>query len=184
MNFASDNIAGAAPAVLEAIVAAGHGAQPAYGADAFSARSSALISELFERECVVFLVATGTGANALALGAITRPFDAIFCHEEAHVSEDECGAPELFTSGAKIVAIAGQGGKITPAEFEATLARYPRGPVRSVQPGALSLSQATEAGTLYTPAEIEALAAVARGAGVAVHMDGARFARSASRRRR
>jgi threonine aldolase len=176
MNFASDNIAGAAPAVLEAIVAAGHGAQPAYGADAFSARSSALISELFERECVVFLVATGTGANALALGAITRPFDAIFCHEEAHVSEDECGAPELFTSGAKIVAIAGQGGKITPAEFEATLARYPRGPVRSVQPGALSLSQATEAGTLYTPAEIEALAAVARGAGVAVHMDGARFA--------
>ncbi len=176
MNFASDNTAGIAPAILQAIVAANAGSAPAYGADSFTQRAEAALSETFERPVAAFLVGTGTGANALALGALTPPWSAVFCHEESHIHDDECGAPELFTGGAKLVGIAGEGGKITPAALRETLARFPRGLVKSVQPGALSLSQATEAGTIYSLEEIAALSAIAHDAGLAVHMDGARFA--------
>jgi threonine aldolase len=176
MNFASDNGSGVAPAILDAIVAASAGAAPAYGADALTARAQAALSETFERPVAASLVATGTAANALALGAVTAPWSAIFCHEEAHIHDDECGAPELFTGGAKLVGIPGQAGKIAPDALRETLARFPRGLVKSVQPGALSLSQATEAGAVYTIDEIAALSAIARAAGLAVHMDGARFA--------
>jgi threonine aldolase len=176
MNFASDNGSGVAPAILEAIVAASAGTAPAYGADALTRRAEAALSEVFERPVAAFLVATGTAANALALGAVTTAWSAVFCHEEAHIHDDECGAPELFTGGAKLVGIAGEGGKITPEALRETLARFPRGLVKSVQPGALSLSQATEAGMIYSPDEIAALSGVARVAGLAVHMDGARFA--------
>jgi threonine aldolase len=176
MNFASDNASGVAPAILEAIVAANAGTAPGYGADSFTSRAQAALSDIFERPVAAFLVSTGTAANALALGALTSPWTAVFCHEEAHIHDDECGAPELFTGGAKLVGIDGEAGKITPAAFREALSRFPRGPVRAVQPGALSLSQATEAGTIYSVGEIETLSAIAHEGGVAVHMDGARFA--------
>jgi threonine aldolase len=176
MNFASDNGSGAAPSVLAALVAANPGTAAAYGADSFTQRAEAALSAIFERPVASFLVSTGTAANSLALGALTPPWSAVFCHEEAHIHDDECGAPELFTAGAKLVGIAGEAGKITPGALRETLARFPRGLVKSVQPGALSLSQATEAGAIYTSDEIAALSAIAHEAGLAVHMDGARFA--------
>ena len=130
---------------------------PAYGADDFTARAEARLAEIFERKASVFLVATGTAANALSLAALAAPWQAVFCHEEAHVIDDECGAPEFFTAGAKVVGVPGRDGKIQPAALAETLARYPRGQAKTSQPGALSLSQATEAGTAYRPDEIAAL---------------------------
>jgi threonine aldolase len=176
MNFTSDNVSGIAPAILEAIVAANKGAAAAYGADSHSRRAQDLLSKIFERPVSAFLVSTGTAANALALGSLAAPWCAVFCHEESHIHDDECGAPEFFTGGAKLVGISGEGGKVTPDALGETLARFPRGLVKTVQPGALSLSQATEAGTIYSPQEIRVLSAMAHGAGISVHMDGARFA--------
>jgi threonine aldolase len=176
MNFASDNGAGVAPAILEAIVASSRVNAPAYGADEYTARAESRLSQIFQKKVATFLVPTGTAANALALGAIARPWEAIFCHEESHVHDDECGAPEFFAAGAKLVGIPGLAGKITPEAFAETLERYPRGLVKASQPGALSLSQATEAGTIYRVDEIATLASMAHDAGIAVHMDGARFA--------
>jgi len=176
VNFASDNGAGVAPQILDAIAASGRVQAPAYGSDVYTQRAEAMLSEQFETPVKAFLVATGTGANALALSALARPWEAIFCHEEAHVHDDECGAPEFFAGGAKLVGIAGLGGKITPDALAETLERFPRGLVKTVQPGALSLSQATEAGTIYKLEEIAALSELAHQAGVALHMDGARFA--------
>ena len=176
MNFASDNGAGVAPEILEAIAASSRVNAPAYGADAYTSRAEAMLSEIFETRVAAFLVATGTAANALALSALAQPWGAIFCHEEAHVHDDECGAPEFFSGGAKLVGIPGWGGKITPDHLQETLDRFPRGLVKSVQPGALSLSQATEAGTVYWRGEVGELCGIAHSAGVGVHMDGARFA--------
>ena len=175
MNFASDNGAGVAPQILDAIVASSRVNAPAYGADEYTARAQELLSEVFETKVAAFLVATGTAANALALSALANPWDAIFCHEEAHIHDDECGAPELFTAGAKLVGIAGEGGKITPEGLRETLERFPRGLVKSAQPGALSLSQATEAGTIYGVSEVSELSSIAHRNGISVHMDGARF---------
>jgi threonine aldolase len=176
MKFASDNGAGVAPEILEAILASSRVNAPAYGSDEYTTRAQARLSEIFETEVAAFLVATGTAANALALSALVEPWDAVFCHEEAHVHDDECGAPELFTAGAKLVGIAGEGGKITPAGLRDTLGRFPRGLVKSTQPGALSLSQATEAGTVYDVDEVSELSSIAHLNGIGVHMDGARFA--------
>jgi threonine aldolase len=176
MKFASDNGAGAAPEILDAIMTSSRVNAPAYGADDYTARAQALLREAFETEVAAFLMATGTAANALALSAIVSPWEAVFCHEEAHIHDDECGAPELFTGGAKLVGIPGEAGKITPDGLHETLARFPRGLVKSAQPGALSLSQATEAGTIYSVSEVSELSAIARSNGVGVHMDGARFA--------
>jgi len=176
MKFASDNGAGVAPEILDAIVASSRVNAPAYGSDEYTARAQALLSEVFETEVAAFLVATGTAANALALSALAKPWDAVFCHEEAHIHDDECGAPELFTAGAKLVGIAGEGGKITPEGLRDTLERFPRGLVKSAQPGALSLSQATEAGTVYSANEVSELSSIAHHSGIGVHMDGARFA--------
>ena len=176
MDFASDNVAGVSPKILEAIAAAMHGTAPAYGSDPWTARALAQIDEIFECRTASFLVTTGTAANALALAALSPPWGAIFCHRRAHVMEDECGAPEMFTAGAKLIGIEGAAGKIGPAALQAALAAFPRGLVKQVQPAVLSLSQATECGTVYSGAEIEDLSAIAHAAGVAVHMDGARFA--------
>ncbi len=176
MDFASDNGAGVAPEILEAIAQSSRLRAPAYGADDFSARAAKRLADVFETEVDVFLVATGTGANALALSALARPWEAVFCHDEAHVHDDECGAPEFFTGGAKLVGIAGEGGKVAADPLRETLARFPRGLVKSSQPGALSLSQASEAGTIYRRDEIAELCAIAHAAGVRTHMDGARFA--------
>ncbi|MDB5640754.1 MAG: Threonine aldolase [Hyphomicrobiales bacterium] len=176
MDFASDNAGGASPRILQAVVAANSGFAPAYGADTYSQQAQDRLSEVFERECAVFLVTTGTAANALALAALTPPWGAVLCHEDAHINDDECGAPEFFTAGAKLVGLKGAHGKITPAALEDALARFPAGLVKQVQPAALSVSQATECGTLYTLEEVRTLAALAHGAGLRVHMDGARFA--------
>jgi threonine aldolase len=178
MDFASDNAAGASRPILEALLATNDEFCPAYGADRHTAEAERALSMLFEREVASFLVATGTGANALALGAITPAWGAVFCHEHAHIIDDECGAPEMFSGGAKLVGIPGHVGKITPAALRDALARFPRGLVKQVQPATLSLSQATECGTIYTCAEIAELASIAHVEGVAVHMDGARFANS------
>lgn len=176
MNFTSDNVSGAAPEILEALIAASaSGPMPSYGADPLTARVTEKISALFEREAVVFPVSTGSAANALALATLTPPYGAIYCHEMAHVNTDECGAPEMFTGGAKLVGLPGDGGKLTPGLLRATLEKAGVGVVHSVQPAAVTLTQATEAGTVYTPNEIAALAQVARSYALPVHMDGARF---------
>lgn len=176
MDFASDNTAGVSQTILDAIIAANKGSAAAYGADSFSAQASQRLSEVFETETACFFVSTGTAANALALGALCPPWGAVFCHDRAHIIEDECGAPEMFTAGAKLVGVPGRAGKITPEALAATLSLFPRGPVNQVQPAALSVSQATECGTLYTCAELGELSRMAHDAGLGVHMDGARFA--------
>ena len=176
MNFASDNGAGVATEILEAIATSSRVNAPAYGADDYTARACAKLSEVFETRTEAFFVATGTAANALALASLVKPFEAVFCHEEAHIHDDECGAPEFFTGGAKLVGIKGEGGKITPNALHEALGRFPRGLVKSFQPGAVSLSQATEAGTIYRVGEIAELCDIAHAAGIGTHMDGARFA--------
>lgn len=176
MNFASDNTAGAHPAILAALAEAGDGRAMPYGNDPWTERVAVRLAELFETEVEVFPVATGTACNSLALSALTPPWGAVLCHAAAHVEVDECGAPEFFTGGAKLVPLAGDDGKIVPETLAAALARGGFGVVHSVQPSALSLTQSTECGTIYQPGEIRALADLAHARGMGVHMDGARFA--------
>jgi threonine aldolase len=175
MNFASDNIMGASAPVLEALVRANSGPLPAYGADEITARIEKRFSALFEREVQTFLTATGTGANALALSAIVPPYGLAVSHVEAHVIDDECGAPEFYMHGAKMAGLPGVGAKIAPATLETFLASLPRR-VKQMPASGLSISQATESGLVYAPAEIAALSEVAHRNGLKVHMDGARFA--------
>ena len=165
MKFASDNWAGASPRVREAIVAASHGFAKAYGLDETSAALTARLGQLFEREVAVFLVPTGTAANALSLGALCPPYGSILAHEEAHVIGDEYGAPEFFTQGARLVGIAGVGGKLTPDAVTATLTRLAASGPRVAVASALSITQATECGTVYRPDEVAALASLAKAAG-------------------
>ncbi|MFV0473980.1 MAG: threonine aldolase family protein [Pikeienuella sp.] len=175
MWFTSDNAAGAAPGLIEALRKADEGPAMAYGADALTARARDMLRERLEAPgAAAHLVSTGTAANALALAALTPPWGAVFCHDEAHVEEDECGAPEFYTGGAKLVKLAGAHGRIDPAALETALAA-PRS-VHQVQAGALSLTQATEAGTIYSAATLGALAGRAKAAGLGVHLDGTRFA--------
>jgi threonine aldolase len=176
MDFRSDNVAGAAPDILQAVIDANAGTTTSYGADSYSERVEARLSEIFEKPVKAFAVATGTACNALALSALTPSYGAILCHEEAHIHLDECGAPELFTGGAKLVPLHGPGGKLTPDAVRNVLEQTLTGDPHRVQPAALSLTQATEAGTCYRPAEIAALAEIARSRKIKVHMDGARFA--------
>lgn len=180
-DFRSDNVAGAAPEVAVALTLAARGTAASYGADPWTERLKGQIAALFETEVAVFPVATGTAANSLALAAVTPPFGAVYCHEDAHINVDECGAPELYTGGAKLVGLRGADGKLTAAAVDAALAGAGIGVVHRVQPAALSLSQATEAGTVYHPDEVAALADTAHRAGLAVHMDGARFANAVAR---
>lgn len=174
MNFRSDNVAGIAPEILAAIAAANTGTAPSYGADAITERLERRVAELFEHEVAVFPVATGTAANALALATLAPAWGAIYCHEASHVQADECGAPEFFAGGAKLLPLPGADAKLAPETVAGALLE--RGVVHHVQPAALSISQATEAGTLYRPSEIAALADLARRNGLGFHMDGARFA--------
>ena len=177
MDFASDNVVGASAPVMEALnEAARAGPQGTYGSDRWTLESKARLQDIFEHELEVLLVPTGTGANALALAALCPPWGGVFCHLYSHVIDDECGAPEFFTAGAKLVGLPGRGGKVEPATLRDSLKRFPRGVLRQVEAAALSLSQATESGTVYSVDEIAALAEIARSAGLGVHMDGARFA--------
>jgi threonine aldolase len=176
MNFASDNSSGVSDRLLAALGAANAGVAMPYGADPWTAAAEKALQDLFQRDCAVFLTTTGTAANALALAALTPPWGAIFCHEEAHIANDECGAPEFYTAGAKLLPLAGAQGKIAAETLKAALAAYPPGLVKQVQPAALSLTQASECGTLYSLGELEELSAIAHARGLRVHMDGARFA--------
>ena len=176
MNFASDNTAGIAPAILDAIVKANEGFALGYGNDAVTARVTRRFADLFERDVAVFLVPTGTAANALALAHLSPPWGAVLCHEESHIATDECGAPEFFGGGLKLVTLPGEACKITPDTLKRALARGPWGGPHHVSASVLSLTQSTEAGTVYRPDEIAALSALAHAHGLAVHMDGARLA--------
>jgi threonine aldolase len=176
MNFASDNTAGVAPAILAAIARANDGYVPSYGDDEVTARVERRLTELFEHEVAAFLVPTGTAANALALAQLTPPWGAVLCHVESHIATDECGATEFYGGGIKLVTLAGVGCKIAPATLQTALERGPWGGPHHVSPAALSLSQATERGTIYRASEIRQLAEIAHAHNVAVHVDGARFA--------
>jgi threonine aldolase len=176
MNFCSDNVTGASAEVLAALARANEGPAMPYGDDPLTADVVERLQELFEAEAEVFLVATGSTANSLALAAMTPPYGAIYCHPESHVNTDECGAPEFFTGGAKLVPVAGEHGKIAARDLEATVAKGGAGVVHHVQPAAVSITQLTESGTIYTLEETAAIAEVCRGHGLKLHMDGARFA--------
>ena len=174
MDFRSDNTSGIAPPILAAIKDANHATAPSYGGDDISEALTRRFSDLFERAVAVFPVATGTAANVLALAALTPPWGVIYCHEDAHIAVDECGAPEFYTGGAQTALLTGPGGKVTPAALEARI--MGAGVVHHPQPAAISISQATESGTAYRPAEIAAIAEVARRHKLGLHVDGARFA--------
>ena len=175
-NFASDNVSGVSPEIVAELAAAATAEAMPYGADEWTARVEAKCAVLFETEVAVFPVATGTAANALALAALTPPHGAIYCHPGSHAYADECGAPEFYSGGARLVTVAGPDGKIAAADLEARLADARPHGVHNVRPAALTVSQATEAGTAYSADELAALAEVAHGRGMGVHMDGARFA--------
>lgn len=176
MNFASDNIAGAAPEIVAALLRANEGSAVSYGGDEITARLKTRFSTFFERDVDVYPVVTGTAANALALAAIAPPYGAVLCHELSHIHLDECGAPEMFSGGTKLLALGGADAKLDPAAVQAVLDAYPAGVVHHVQPAALSLTQSTELGTVYSLAEIGRLSELARARGLKLHMDGARFA--------
>jgi threonine aldolase len=176
MNFLSDNAYGAWPEIVEAVAAAAAGPAPSYGADALTAKVGDRLEQIFARRVITFPVISGTAANALALATLCPPHGAVFCHVEAHIAVDECGAPEFFTHGAKLIGIEGTHGKITPAALATALSHHLKGFVHHAQPAVLSLTQSTELGTVYTPDEIAALSRLAHEHGMKVHMDGARFA--------
>jgi threonine aldolase len=175
MNFASDNIVGGSAPVLQAILEANAGAMTAYGNDEISTRVRARFNEIFEREVSVFFAATGTAANALALSAAVPPYGLCICHREAHIIDDECGAPEFFMHGAKLAGLPGIGAKLRPEDIEAYLRSLPKA-VKQMPPKALSISQVSEGGMVYNLDELEALGQVCREHGLVFHMDGARFA--------
>ena len=179
MLFFSDNAAPVAPAVLAAITAADR-ADLGYDGDRLSRLLDQRLSEVFETEVTAFWVATGTAANALALAAICPPHRGIVCHRDAHIQNDECGAPEFYTHGAKLLLADGPGAKLAPAGVAAVIDAIAYD-VHRVQPAALSISNATEYGCVYTPAEVAALGAFGKDRGLKFHMDGARFANALAR---
>jgi len=174
-DFRSDNVGGASPEILEAIVAANTGTAAPYGDDDFTRRMNERFTTLFEHPVQVFPLSSGTGSNSVALSALANPYGAIYCHETAHINVYECGAPEFFT-GAKLVGLPGRDFKLEPAALDDALALAGRGNPTRVQPFALNITQPTDFGTLYSIEEVAALCAVAHRHGLRVHMDGARFA--------
>ncbi len=174
--FTSDNVAPACTEVIAAVNEANTGNAGSYGADVWSARLREIASSVFERELSIFPVASGTAANALALSQIVPPFGAIYCHESAHIMTDECAAPEFFSGGAKPIGLPSADGKIDGGKLRAAIVLANEMGVHHVKPAAVSLTQATEWGTVYRPREVAAIAAIAAEHGLPVHMDGARFA--------
>jgi threonine aldolase len=177
MEFASDNSSGAAPEILAAMATANADYAPSYGADPImDGVRERIRAVLAAPEAAVYLVATGTAANALSLATYCPPWGAVYCHQAAHVEVDECGAPEFFIGGGKLVKLPGDHGKMTPDGLSAALAATPQGDVHAVQRGMVTLTNTTEAGTVYATAEIAALCDVAKAHSLPVHLDGARFA--------
>jgi threonine aldolase len=173
-QFASDNYAGICPEAWQAMDEANRGFVPSYGDDIWTERACASIRNAFETDCQVFFVFNGTAANSLALAALCRSYHSVICHELAHVETDECGAPEFFSNGTKILHIPGPGGKLDLQAVEQAITK--RSDIHYPKPRVLSLTQSTELGTVYTPDEIAAAGELARRHGLRVQMDGARFA--------
>ncbi len=173
-DFASDNTAGICPEAWQALEEANRATDASYGGDRWTERLAERVREIFETDCEVFMVFNGTAANSLALAQICRPFHSVVCHEYAHIATDECGGPEFFSGGAKLLTTPGQNGKLELAAIEETLVR--QRDLHSPKPRALSLTQTTEFGTAYSRGELERLAEFARARSLFLHLDGARFA--------
>ncbi|MFM7101723.1 MAG: threonine aldolase family protein [Verrucomicrobiota bacterium] len=173
-HFASDNYAGITPEAWAALQEANQNHEPAYGNDRWTQRAADRIREVFETPCEVFFVFNGTAANSLALAHSTQSYHSVLCHEVAHMERDECGAPEFFGNGSKLLLLPGANGKLHPAGIDEAVRR--RTDVHYPKPQAVTVTQSTEVGTLYTPAELRAIGAMAKKHGLRFHMDGARFA--------
>jgi threonine aldolase len=182
MNFRSDNEVGAHPAIVEAVSRAfSAGPVHSYGADEWTQRVEQRLRDLFEKpDLVAFPVITGTAANSLALACCTPPWGSIFCHPNSHIAEEETNAPEFFTSGARLFRVEGPGGKMDPRKLAEALAQPVYGVVHYPQPSTVSITQATECGTVHGPEEIAAIATSTHRHGLKLHMDGARFANALS----
>ena len=172
--FSSDNVTGACPEVMDAIIAANDGIVESYGNDKWSLNLQKKLSEIFETDVIVFPVVSGTAANALALSVLSPAFGKIFCNELSHINTDECGAPEFFSGGAKLVTMTSDDGKINAKDLGQNIRGT--GNVHLSQPAAVSITQACETGTVYQLEEIKSIAETAHEHGLKVHMDGARFA--------
>jgi threonine aldolase len=175
-NFSSDHVAPACDAILSAVNKANEGFVTSYGGDELTAKLQSMASDVFERQVAIFPVTSGTAANALALSQIVPPYGAIYCYEAAHIVTDEAGAPGFFTGGAQLVGFPAANGKIHPAQLTKAVAYAEDLGIHHVKPGAVTLTQATEWGTVYGLQEIAAISQVARQHELPVHMDGARFA--------
>lgn len=173
-SFASDNTSCACPEVMNALIEANSGVANSYGEDECTKKLQDKLNEVFEKEVIVYPVVSGTAANALALSALTPSYGKIFCHEMSHINTDECGAPEFFTAGAKLIPIAGDNGKINADSLERMIRGA--GNVHSAQPATVSITQSCEVGSLYQLDEISSIANTAHEHGLNLHMDGARFA--------
>ncbi|MBI2994390.1 MAG: low specificity L-threonine aldolase [Gammaproteobacteria bacterium] len=173
-QFASDNTAGVAPEAWAALERANQGFAPGYGEDEWTALACELIRRIFETDCDVFFAFNGTAANSLALASMCQSYHSIICHEHAHVETDECGAPEFFSNGTKVLLARGAGGKIDPADTERLVTR--RTDLHYPKPRVVSVTQPTEMGTVYSIQELEAIHGLARRHHLKLHMDGARFA--------
>ena len=173
-QFASDNYAGICPEAWAALEEANRGHARGYGDDPWTQRAADLIRELFETDCEVFFVFNGTAANSLSLASMCQSYHSILCHETAHVETDECGAPEFFSNGTKVLLLPGENGRIDPASVERMVKR--RKDIHYPKPRVLSITQCTELGTVYTVEELKNLGLIAKSLKLRVHMDGARFA--------
>ena len=173
-QFASDNYAGICPEAWAAMAQANAGHVASYGDDPWTTEAAGLIRDLFETQCEVFFVFNGTAANSLALASLCQSYHSILCHELAHVETDECGAPEFFSNGTKVLTVPGENGKILPAGIERMVKR--RSDIHYPKPRVVSLTQSTEIGTVYSPDELRAIWSVTKSLGLRIHMDGARFA--------
>ena len=181
-NFTSDNTAPVSEPILKEIQAANSGNAPSYGADSYTQKLSSAARELFECDVWFYPVATGTAANALALAQVSPPYGAVYCHEFAHIAKDECGAPEFYTGGAQLIHLPSKEGKLSPKAVRDAVAYAEDMGVHHVPPACVSVSQATEWGTVYAPSEVASLSETARSAALAMHMDGARFANAIAHR--
>ena len=175
MNFASDNVYGVHPSIMAALSDANRGTYRSYGHDTITAEAEKALAKVFGCDLRAFFVISGTAANSLALASTTPPHGAVLCHQEAHIATDECNAPEMFTGGAKIMGLPGASGKLNASTVDKALKGFIRGE-HEPRPATLSITNATELGTIYSPAEVKALSDVIRPRGMKFHMDGARFA--------
>lgn len=173
-DFASDNYAGVCPEAMEAIQHANHGFERSYGDDRFTAEASNKIREIFDTNCDVYFVFNGTAANSLALAALCQSYHSVISHNLAHIETDECGAPEFFSNGTKLLTVPGDHGKVNVNEVERTITK--RKDIHYPKPKVISITQSTELGTVYSVNELEEIQRIARHYKMKVHMDGARFA--------